>query len=284
MRAFFIAAAALVCLVGTASALTPARKKQGFCDKVFGMHCGMHVYSETCVSSDTQGAAAWLTPADSCSRLPTAELAAIVEACNVTMPTPAVNATAYVGELKYANITGMDMAYLRFGNAESSQPPLILVPGYGSGMSTWPSKMLKDLASQHEVILIDNRGQGYSKDLDPNATLSIESMALDVKNVVEALNLTKPNLGGVSMGGMITLTSAALHGDTYNRFVVFSGSGGSKHSHRLSREITQVMAGVNVTIQEYLSLFFPIEYPEGGWEGKRESGRGLLMDPVMIPF
>ena len=49
---------------------------------------------------------------------------------------------------------------IRFGNASSPRPPLIMLAGFGGTVSAWPRDLLEALAAGQEVILVDNRGQG----------------------------------------------------------------------------------------------------------------------------
>lgn len=64
----------------------------------------------------------------------------------------------------------------------------------------------------------------------PLSTLPPTSLPLpshETTVLPQALDLDQPILIGWSMGGMNTLTSAALFSDSYSRFVAFPGSAGS---------------------------------------------------------
>lgn len=39
----------------------------------------------------------------------------------------------------------------------------MLIPGFGSTLSGWPLDLLAQLAAGQEVVLVDNRGQGFTQ-------------------------------------------------------------------------------------------------------------------------
>lgn len=108
-----------------------------------------------------------------------------MDRCNMSFPEfdPSVN--DFLGEMETASIPNAEIAYYRFGNASSGLPGVMLVPGLGATMSSWPLEFLKYLAEDHEVIIFDNRGQGYSKDTNPDLGISPFTMANDTHHLSE---------------------------------------------------------------------------------------------------
>ncbi|KAL6785898.1 hypothetical protein ACKKBG_A00610 [Auxenochlorella protothecoides x Auxenochlorella symbiontica] len=189
-------------------------------------------------------------------------------------------ASDFYGPLQFLEIPDVVVAYYRFGNASTDLPPVVLIMGFSGTMKNWPITMLVDLAEDREVILFDNRGQGFSKDTSPEVPLSIASMANDTKNFVEALDLARPpHLFGWSMGGMITLQAAAVYGDSFDRFAVFSGSAGSLRSQLPSPEIMAEFKGaIPVSDVERLSSLFPLNTTDGA-EAACRYARDLQYSP-----
>jgi len=81
--------------------------------------------------------------------------------------------------------------------------PIILVNRFRGNLDTWDPGFLDALASKFNIIIIDYSGIGLST--GPCAA-DILSMAIDVKNVAEALKLTKIIIAGWSLGGLVAQT------------------------------------------------------------------------------
>jgi hypothetical protein len=57
---------------------------------------------------------------------------------------------------KKVHVGDIDIAYMTFGKGD----PILLINGYSSTMDSWDSTLLGTLASNHTVIVFDNRGIG----------------------------------------------------------------------------------------------------------------------------
>lgn len=77
--------------------------------------------------------------------------------------------------------------------------------------------------------------------------------------------VTKPNLLGISMGGFISLTSAALYGDYYGSVIVVGGAAGGPYSKQPSSEVYQKLKDPYLTPAGLLNLSFPLQFPSGVW-------------------
>lgn len=49
------------------------------------------------------------------------------------------------------------------GNVTSPRPPLLMVPGAATSITSWGMELLRALAEEQEVIIFSHRGQGYSE-------------------------------------------------------------------------------------------------------------------------
>jgi pimeloyl-ACP methyl ester carboxylesterase len=84
---------------------------------------------------------------------------------NVTSPQDLPAKKIHVGDI--------DIAYRMFGKGEA----LLLIPGSSMTMDEWEPNVLNRLASNHTVIIFDNRGIG--KTTAGDKTWSIEQFAND---------------------------------------------------------------------------------------------------------
>jgi pimeloyl-ACP methyl ester carboxylesterase len=130
-----------------------------------------------------------------------------------------------------ARANGIEIAYETFG--KTGNRPLILIMGIGSQMVTWPTAFCEKLAAAgHLVVRFDNRDVGLSTKLDdagvPNiwevmtavqaggevaVPYRLSDMAADTVGLMDALEIKKAHICGLSMGGMIAQTIAIEHED-----------------------------------------------------------------------
>lgn len=89
-----------------------------------------------------------------------------------------------------------------------SGPPIVLVHGLALSSRVWPYQ-LRSLAGNHRVVAVDVRGHGAS--VPGSLGLTIDSMAEDLRTVLEVLDLDDAVVVGHSMGGMLTLRAVIRH-------------------------------------------------------------------------
>ncbi|MCS3532941.1 alpha/beta fold hydrolase [Chryseobacterium sp. JUb7] len=110
---------------------------------------------------------------------------------------------------RFINVKGNAFAYRVLG--KDGGIPLVLLPGLGGSMDDWDPAVTDGLAKKYKVILFDNKGVAASKGVTPN---TVQAMADDAIDFIEALNLNKINIMGFSMGGFVAqrvvLTKPAL--------------------------------------------------------------------------
>src|SRR5215212_2426125 len=85
---------------------------------------------------------------------------------------------------KKVHVGDIDIAYKTFGKGD----PILLINGYSFTMDSWDSTLLGSLASNHTVIVFDNRGIGNTTS-GSEQKFSIEQFANDTAGLLEALNI-----------------------------------------------------------------------------------------------
>ena len=123
-----------------------------------------------------------------------------------------------------ANVNGIDIEYETFG--ASSSPTLLLIMGIGGQLIQWQEEFCRQIADHgYHVIRYDNRDSGLSTKFSetgmPEITEKIgalfmgrevvipyymEDMADDAAGLLDALNIDKAHICGMSMGGYIAQT------------------------------------------------------------------------------
>jgi 3-oxoadipate enol-lactonase len=107
-------------------------------------------------------------------------------------------------EMSYFNQQGCQIYYEDVGRGEA----VILIHGLGSSTKDWEYQ-IPELQKEFRVIAVDVRGHGRSG--KPVQSYSIPAFADDIFALIEHLQLHKPHIVGISMGGMIAFQLAVDH-------------------------------------------------------------------------
>jgi 3-oxoadipate enol-lactonase len=97
-------------------------------------------------------------------------------------------------------------------------PPLVLLMGIGYDSSLWTLQQVSVLSTRFRVILLDNRDAGRSSRADHPYTIA--DMADDVAGLLDALDIHRTHMLGLSMGSMIGMELALRHVDRLDRLVL----------------------------------------------------------------
>ena len=99
--------------------------------------------------------------------------------------------------MPYATVsTGTRLYYERIG----SGPPLLLIMGTGLDHSVWDAQV-EAYSGEFECIVFDNASTGRSS--RPDHPLTVKSMAEDTVGLLEALDIKRTHVSGVSLGSCI---------------------------------------------------------------------------------
>jgi pimeloyl-ACP methyl ester carboxylesterase len=101
-------------------------------------------------------------------------------------------------------------------------PPLVLIMGIGYDATLWTLAQVPALSKMFQVVIFDNRDAGRSS--NATALYTIADMADDVAALMDALDIKRAHLLGLSMGGMIAQEFALRHAGRLHRLVL-SGCG-----------------------------------------------------------
>lgn len=160
-------------------------------------------------------------------------------------------------------VEGDRFAYRRWGNATSGQPPLFFLQHFRGGMDHWDPIMTDGLAAGREVILFDYRGCASSTGVP--RTL-IEDMADDAAKVIRAFGLSRVDVVGFSLGGMVAQDLTRRHPDLVRKLMLVGTQprGGNPDP---DPKIFEVAPRPVPTVDDFLFLFF------GPSEAAKRAGR-----------
>lgn len=100
---------------------------------------------------------------------------------------------------------GTELYYVRAGAGE----PMLLIQGMSATHMTWGRPFLSPLEESFDCIVFDNRGMGLSGRAE--LPFAIADLAADTIGLLDALEIERPHVVGISMGGMVAQELALAH-------------------------------------------------------------------------
>jgi pimeloyl-ACP methyl ester carboxylesterase len=159
-------------------------------------------------------------------------------------------------QAKKVHVGDIDIAYKTFGKGD----PILLINGYSFTMDSWDPTLLETLASNHTVIIFNNRGIGNTT--SGTKQFSIEQFANDTAGLLEALNIKKADVLAWSMGGRIAQELALSYPDKVGRLVLYAIGCGGEGSVPQSQEVRNEFINRTGTAEERIARLVPLFFPE----------------------
>lgn len=129
---------------------------------------------------------------------------------------------------------GIEIEYEIHGDGK----PLVLIAGLGYSRWCW-HRVIPDLAKKYKVISFDNRGVGGTTRTE--GPYSAELLAEDTAALLDALNIKKATICGISMGGFITQALYLKRPDLFEKMILMStGFGGPRQASPSPEMITKL--------------------------------------------
>ena len=151
---------------------------------------------------------------------------------NATQANSTNNVTGLVNTqdipLEKVHVGDIEMAYKMFGKGD----PILLIAALGMSMDGWDPTILRELSSNHTVIIFDNRGVGNTT--AGTKQFSIQQFANDSAGLLDALKIQKANVLGYSMGSFIAQQLTLTHPEKVDRLVLVSSTCGGKENIPIS--------------------------------------------------
>jgi len=159
---------------------------------------------------------------------------------------------------------GVAFAYRELG--PKTGVPVVFLTHLAAVLDNWDPRVVDGIAAQHRVITFDNRGVGATTGTTPK---SIQAMAADAVTFIRALGLTKVDLLGFSMGGMVAQVIAQAEPGLVRKLIIAgtgpAGGEGIKNVTRISNLDT---VRALLTLQDPKQFLFFTRTPNGKRAGK----------------
>jgi pimeloyl-ACP methyl ester carboxylesterase len=112
-----------------------------------------------------------------------------------------------------AKVGDVELYYEQHGEGE----PLVLIMGLAADSQAWLFQV-PEFSKRYRTVTFDNRGVGRSS--KPPGPYSIAGMADDTARLMDALDIPRAHVVGVSMGGMIAQELALRHSERVKGLVL----------------------------------------------------------------
>jgi pimeloyl-ACP methyl ester carboxylesterase len=157
---------------------------------------------------------------------------------------------------KIVQVGDIEIAYKMLGKGD----PILLVSGASADMNAWDPSTIRDLSSNHTVIVFDNRGVG-------NTTIgskpyTIEQLANDTAGLLDGLKIQNANVLGYSLGSWVAEQLTITYPEKVSRLVLVGSSCGGEdlipkppEFLRLQAEIVdKISNNVSISREENIAL------------------------------
>lgn len=153
---------------------------------------------------------------------------------------------------RFLDVDGARFAYRRWGNADTGQPPLLMLQHFRGGMDHWDPLMTDGLATGREVILFNGRGVASSSGVPRTR---IEDMADDAAAFVRALGLSQIDVLGFSLGGFQALDLTWRHPKLVRKLMLL-GTGPRGGDPEMEPQVLETAVNPVPSLEDFKYLFF----------------------------
>lgn len=158
---------------------------------------------------------------------------------------------------KKIHVGDIDIAYKIFGKGD----PILLINGYSFTMDSWDSTLLETLASNHTVIVFDNRGIGNTTS-GSEQKFSILLFTNDTAGLLEALNIKKADVLAWSMGSRISQELTLNYPDRVGKLILHAIGCGGEGSVPQSQEVRNEFINGTGTAEDRIARLVPLFFPQ----------------------
>jgi pimeloyl-ACP methyl ester carboxylesterase len=177
---------------------------------------------------------------------------------------------------QHVRVGNVNVAYRAWGQGE----PLLLITGFAATMDVWDPTFLAELATDHRVILFDNRGVGGTT--APPGDFSIGQLAADALGLLRGLGVERARVVGYSMGGYVAQELALQAPDRVTHLVLM-GTGCGAVGIPPRPEVLRALSDMSGSVEEILRRVIAVLVPD---EWSRRHGadlRSILLRPPAPP-
>jgi pimeloyl-ACP methyl ester carboxylesterase len=177
---------------------------------------------------------------------------------------PAQDNNAFMGaKTEHVQVGDINIAYKQFGQGK----PVLFISGIGASIQVDEPTLLSEfVATNHSVIVFDNRGMGETT--VGTKPFSIEQFANDAAGLLDALHIEKADVLGGSLGSFIAQELALNYPQKIDRLILASGSCGGNETIGPSEQTLEMLnilyftePSQNMTAEQQAMILAQILFP-----------------------
>lgn len=159
-------------------------------------------------------------------------------------------------------INDFELYYSESGSGD----PLMMIMGLGANSEWWDETSIERLSEHFKVIKMDNRGTGRSD--KSNEAFTINNLAEDVAKLLDKINISRANILGLSMGGMIAQEIAINFPEKVSNLVLCSTFCGGPKSKFPSTEVVDILSksrkgrSIEEIVDDFAQLLYTRDFIE----------------------
>lgn len=140
--------------------------------------------------------------------------------------------------------------------------PLVMIMGLSANVDWWDPRMIQELSKKFKMVMFDNRGAGRTDVSNREYTLKL--FADDTAGLMDALGISRANVFGVSMGGMIAQELVLNYPEKVEKLVLCSTNCGGTKSVPPSEEVLGMLTADRSAFspEEIVRMWIPLLFTE----------------------
>jgi len=140
--------------------------------------------------------------------------------------------------------------------------PLIMIMGWTGNIDWWDPRLIQELSKKFKLVIFDNRGTGRTDISDRKYTVKL--FANDTAGLMDALGVSRANVFGISMGGMIAQELVLNYPEKVEKLVLCSTNCGGTKSVLLLQEILEMLKADRNALppEEIVRVTIPLLFTE----------------------
>ena len=160
-----------------------------------------------------------------------------------------------------------------FTTGEKKNIPFVLVHGFPFDHSMW-DEQVKELSKQYYCVTYDIRGMGESSAGDGQFTM--ESLVDDLEIIVDELELEKPVLCGLSMGGYISLRAVERMEAKFSTLILCDTKSDSDNSEGKLKRAAGIKMINEKGVEKFVRQFVPNCFSENFMATHKEEYNNVI--------
>lgn len=160
-----------------------------------------------------------------------------------------------------------------FTAGEKKNTPFVLVHGFPFDHSMW-DEQVKELSKQYYCVTYDIRGLGESSAGDGQFTM--ESFVDDLEIIVDELELKKPVLCGLSMGGYISLRAVERMEAKFSTLILCDTKSDPDNSEGKLKRATGIKLINEKGVEKFVLQFVPNCFSENFMATHKEEYKNVI--------